>query len=403
MKKIRIILIFIFVLVLSYGVYFFYNLRVVEDYTNVKISDNLNLEVYNDYKISNIVTIDGGTIKNDRVIDTNKLGEQKIEVLYKDNNNKNKKAYINIKVVDTTKPILLGGNSYNVLIGRTKTLEHIFLSADNYTKNPKREVIGNYDMNKLGKYDVKFRVTDESGNINEKDFTLNVLSKLPVRNSTTNTRTYYDDIVKTHKNSNTKIGLDISKWQGNVDFDKLKAKNVEFIILRIGYQKGFGKEFILDEKFERNIKEANRVGIPVGLYFYSYAITKETAKEQAKWIIEKSKDYKISLPVAFDFEDWQYFSSQKLSLKDINDIAIKFMDTLEENGYKGMNYSSKRYLENIWNIDKYPVWLAHYTNKTDYSGKYAMWQLCQDGKIDGINGDVDINVMYENLINNKKL
>lgn len=402
MKKIRIILIFIFVLGLSYGVYFFYNLRVVEDYTNVKISDNLNLEVYNDYKISNLVTIDVGTIKNDRFIDTNKLGEQKIEVLYKDNN-KNKKAYINIKVVDTTKPILLGGNSYNVLIGRTKTLEHIFLSADNYTKNPKREVIGDYDMNKLGKYNVKFRVTDESGNINEKDFTLNVLSKLPIRNSTIKTRTYYDDVVKKHKNSNTKIGLDISKWQGNVDFDKLKEKNVEFIILRIGYQRGFGKEFILDEKFERNIKEANRVGIPVGLYFYSYAITKETAKEQAKWIIEKSKDYKISLPVAFDFEDWQYFSNQKLSLKDINDIAIKFMDTLEENGYKGMNYSSKRYLENIWNIDKYPVWLAHYTNKTDYSGKYAMWQMCQDGRIDGINGDVDINVMYENLINTKKL
>lgn len=403
MKKTMIILMFVFILGISYGVYFFFNLRVIEDYTNVKISDNLNLEVYNEYKISNLVTIDGGTIKNDKFINTNKLGEQKIEILYKDNKNKNKKAYINIKVVDTTKPILLGGNSYNVLIGRTKTLEHIFLSADNYTKNPKREVIGNYDMNKLGKYNLKFRVTDESENITEKDFTLNVLSKLPVRNTTINTRTYYEDVVKKHKNSNTKIGLDISKWQGNVDFDKLKEKNVEFIILRIGYQKGFGKEFILDEKFERNIKEANRVGIPVGLYFYSYAITKETAKEQAKWIIEKSKDYKISLPVAFDFEDWQYFSSQKLSLKDINDIAITFMDTLEENGYKGMNYSSKRYLENIWNINKYPVWLAHYTNKTDYSGKYSIWQLCQDGRIEGIKGDVDINVMYENLINTKKL
>ncbi len=403
MKKTMIILMFVFILGISYGVYFFFNLRVIEDYTNVKISDNLNLEVYNEYKTSNLVTIDGGTIKNDKFINTNKLGEQKIEILYKDNKNKNKKAYINIKVVDTTKPILLGGNSYNVLIGRTKTLEHIFLSADNYTKNPKREVIGNYDMNKLGKYNLKFRVTDESENITEKDFTLNVLSKLPVRNTTINTKTYYEDVVKKHKNSNTKIGLDISKWQGNVDFDKLKEKNVEFIILRIGYQKGFGKEFILDEKFERNIKEANRVGIPVGLYFYSYAITKETAKEQAKWIIEKSKDYKISLPVAFDFEDWQYFSSQKLSLKDINDIAITFMDTLEENGYKGMNYSSKRYLENIWNINKYPVWLAHYTNKTDYSGKYSIWQLCQDGRIEGIKGDVDINVMYENLINTKKL
>jgi GH25 family lysozyme M1 (1,4-beta-N-acetylmuramidase) len=276
------------------------------------------------------------------------------------------------------------------------------ISIDNYTKTPTIEVIGVYDLNTLGSYKLTFKITDESGNFNTKDFTLNVVSKV-IPKKIPNTKTIYEDIVTTHKNDNTKIGLDISKWQGDVDYDKLKEKNVEFVMFRIGYQKGYDKEFILDEKFERNIRESNRVGIPVGLYFYSYANSKKDAEEQALWIIDKIKNYSISLPIAFDFEDWSNFSKQNMSIKDINDIATHFMKTLEDNGYDGINYSSKYYLENIWNIDEYPVWLAHYSSKTDYAGEYSMWQLCQDGRIDGINGAVDINVMYKNLIKNKNM
>ena len=183
--------------------------------------------------------------------------------------------------------------------------------------------------------------------------------------------------------------------QGDVDFDKLLENNVEFVMLRVGYQKDYNDTYVIDPYFYNNIKKLNELDIPVGIYFYTYATSTEEAFEQAMWVIDKIKDYKISLPVVFDFESWSDFSSLNLSLHDINKISRTFLSTIKVNGYDAMNYSSKYYLENIWDIDEYPVWLAHYTSKTNYTGEYAMWQLCNNGRIDGINGDVDINVLYD--------
>ncbi len=401
MKKI-IIIVVITLLILTFFCYLFFLNKnkvevIIEDYTDVVISESLILEVYNEYKISDFISIKDGKILNDKLINTDNIGKKNIEVIYLDKEEKKKKAFFNVNIVDTKIPIILGSSTYSLLKGSEAELEHLMISLDNYTKTPIREIIGVYDINTLGSYKLTFKITDESNNFNTKDFTLNVVSKLTPRKPIT-TKTIYDDIVSIHKNDSTKIGLDISKWQGDVDFDKLKEKNVEFIMIRVGYQKGFDREYIIDNKFIRNISEANRVGIPVGIYMYTYTTSKEIAKEQALWIIDKIKDYRVELPIAFDFEDWETFSKLNLSQKDINDIAREFMKTIEDNGYKGINYSSKYYLENIWNIEDYPVWLAHYTTKTDYKGKYAMWQLCQDGRIDGIYGAVDINVLYDNSI-----
>ncbi len=366
------------------------------DNTDVVIINN-RLNVFEEYKVSDVISINEGKILNNSLIETDILGEKKIEVLYLDRNNANKKAYVNISVIDDIKPTILGGSNYYVVKGSNEKIEYIILSFDNYTSIPKREIIGNYNLDKLGKYNLTFKITDESGNENTKNFILNVITKkTPTKPIVT--KTYYDDIVIKHKNESTMIGLDVSEWQGTIDFDKLKEKNVEFVFIRIGFQRGFKKEYVLDSKFERNIAEANRVGIPVGLYFYSYATSKDIAKEQAMWIVNNIKNYKISLPIGFDFEDWSSFSKLNLSQRDINDIAISFIQMLEDNGYKGINYSSKYYLENIWNIKDYPTWLANYTSKTNYQGDYSIWQLCQDGRIEGINGAVDINIMYDNLI-----
>lgn len=401
MKKIVIIIASIIITaILGYSIYYYFNKDkkevYIEEYTDVVIASNLTLEVYSKHKVSEYITINNGELIDDFYVNSSKIGQNKVEVHYLNNKKEKRKAYIDLNIIDTIKPIILGSSNYTVKLGNNIDLIYKFISADNYTKSPKREIIGNYNINKLGKYNLQFKITDESGNYNTKDFTLNVVSKITPR-KTVYTKTLYNDVVNIHKNENTKIGLDVSKWQGTINFDKLKENNVEFIMIRVGYQAGFNAENVLDTFFERNIKEANRVGIPVGIYFYSYALSKEDAYNQALWIIDKIKPYDVSLPISFDFEDWQYFSKKNLSLNDINEIATHFMDTIENNGYKGMNYSSKYFLENIWNIDKYPVWLAHYTKKTDYKGSYAMWQLCNDGRINGINGAVDINIMYENL------
>ena len=131
------------------------------------------------------------------------------------------------------------------------------------------------------------------------------------------------------------------------------------------------------------------------MYFYSYAKTVGEATNQADWIYEQIKDYKVEMPVVFDWESWTSFASAEMSFYDINNVAKTFIKRIEEYGYKGALYSSKNYLERIWYADEFDnVWLAHYTDMTDYTGKFQYWQMCDTGRIDGINENVDIDVWY---------
>ena len=173
----------------------------------------------------------------------------------------------------------------------------------------------------------------------------------------------------------------------------LKKAGVEFIFIRVGTVDKEG-ECVLDPKFVQNIEGANRVGIDVGLYFYSYAHSKESALRDAEWVLEQIKDYKVDFPIAFDWESWTTFNSFSISFYELTSASTTFLNRLEVSGYEGLLYSSKYYLENIWLPQDYDVWLAHYTSKTDYKGKYRMWQLCSNGKVDGIKGNVDIDVWY---------
>ena len=387
----------IFIILGIVGYLYIDSYRVKVDNKDVVINDEIILKVYEKYNVSDFFDTNNGKLLEDKEFDTNNIGIKKLEVLYLNKHNRKRKTYINYKVVDDVSPMILGGNSKTIKKGNKSSIEYLFISADNYDASPKREIIGDYDINSIGNYNLTLKVTDSSNNITTKDFVLNVVEKLPT-STQTGAKTYYKDIYTKHKNENTKIGLDISKWQGNVDFDKLLKNNVEFVMLRVGYQKDYNDTYVIDPYFYNNIKKLNKLNIPVGIYFYTYATSTEEAFEQAMWVIDKIKDYKISLPVVFDFESWSDFSSLNLSLHDINEISRTFLSTIKVNGYDAMNYSSKYYLENIWDIDEYPVWLAHYTSQTNYTGEYAMWQLCNNGRIEGINGDVDINVLYNTSI-----
>lgn len=391
-KKI-IILIIIIVILIIVGIIYLFNKNTIKlDNSKIVLKSNLDIQVYDEVYISDMIEkIDGKLIDNKK-IDTDKLGIKEIEYIYKDNNNRKKKATMQVSIIDNEKPIILLKGSYTIIVGSDNNLTDIILSADNYDKKPKREIIGDYDVNKVGSYDLIYRVTDSENNVAEEKFTLYVKEK-----STTNvkpTYTKFEDIVNTYKNDNNIIGIDISKWQEEIDFSKLKNENVEFVMIRVGTQNGFDGISIEDSYFKKNIEGALKENILVGIYYYSYATNKKEAKEQAKWVINMIKDYKIDLPIVFDWESWIHFNTLNLSLHDINEIADTFLNELESSGYKAMLYGSKYYLENIWKSN-YPVWLAHYTNQTNYTGKYLMWQLCDNGKIDGINNYVDIDIMYK--------
>ena len=355
------------------------------DNTKFQIKNNKDIEVYSDVKVSSFIYDLKGTLIEDFSIDTKELGKKEIIFSYNNEDGHKRRGSFYINVVDTTNPVILLSDSYSVTVGYNKNLTDVIMSFDNYDSKPNREIIGEYDLNKPGIYNLEYRITDSSGNVTSKQFKLNVLKKSKSDTSVKKTYTYFKDVVSNYKNNDTSIGIDVSKWQGNIDFNKLKENGVEFVIIRIGTQNGF----------ENNIEKAKKAGLDVGLYFYSYAKTKEEVLEQAKWIIDKLDGMKLELPIAYDWESWNSFNTTNLSLYEFNELAYTFMNYIEKNGYKSMLYGSKYYLINVFSTDK-TVWLAHYTNKTDYEGKYYIWQMCNDGKVSGINGYVDIDILYKN-------
>lgn len=365
----------------------------------VVLSESLDIPVRLSIKISDMIESINGEILNDDYIDTKTLGKKDVQIRFKNDDGIRVKYDFAVNVVDEVAPIVWLSNQYTVNIGATSDVFDKIMCADDYDSEPVCEVVGEYDLNTVGLYPLTFRATDQSGNVTEKAFNLRV-QEPPKRSgasgsSSNATVTNYQTVLNEYKNDNTEIGLDISHWQGDVDFDALKTAGVEFVFLRVGTSTGIDGENILDKKFLQNITGANEVGIPVGLYFYSYANTEERAISDAKWVIEQIKDYKIDLPIAFDWENWSSFNDYHLSLFGLTDMAIAFLNVIRDAGYEGMLYSSKSYLEQVWYPMEYKTWLAHYTSKTNYQGDYEFWQLCSDGVVSGINGYVDINVRYK--------
>lgn len=396
-KKNIIIIICFLVIIIGIGSYFLINyLRVKNAVIKVTLDETLETEFLSDVKVSDFISDINGTIVDDYVIDTTDIGKKKIEFEYINDDNIKVKYNYEINVVDNVAPLIWLNNSYTVNVGSDISLTDKILCGDNYDNDPVCEVIGEYNMNEAGTYPLVFKATDNSGNVTEKEF--NLIVREPKSSGTSSgsvsTKTLFSEVVDAHKTENTQIGLDISKWQGDVDFNALKEAGVEFVIIRVGTSSGINGENLVDSKFEQNINGANKAGIPVGIYFYSYANSEDRAISDALWVLEQIKDYKVDLPIAFDWENWSFYNEFNLSFFGLSNMADSFVKTVRDAGYEGMLYSSKNYLEDIWFKGDYPVWLAHYTTKTNYEGDYEFWQLCNNGRVAGINGDVDINIRY---------
>ncbi|MCM1053587.1 MAG: glycoside hydrolase family 25 protein [Ruminococcus sp.] len=401
MKKIIIIIVVFLLIGVGVG-YFGYNFykdyQIEHAVVIIDLKEDLSTEFLSDVKVSDFITNINGEIIDDYKIDTTKVGNKEIKFKYINEDNIKLERSYNIEVVDKVAPVIWLGGSYTVTKGSNINLTEKVMCGDNYDNEPICEIVGDYDMNVVGTYPLVFKATDSSGNITEKPFNLYVREPSGGGNNTsTPTRTYFKDVVANYKNENTEIGLDISSWQGEIDFQKIKDEGVEFLFIRVGSTRGIDGEYFLDNKFEKYIKGANEVGIPVGIYFYSYADSREKAIKDAHWILDQieGKGYKIDLPIVFDWENWSFYNEFKLSFFGLTDMANAFLDVFKDKGYKGMLYSSKSYLESIWLKTDYPIWLAHYVDKTSYTGEYEYWQMCSDGRIDGINGDVDIDIRYK--------
>ena len=397
-KKIIIISVIVLVVILVISLIIYFNTRIVVDNSGFTLKDDLTINVYSDVKVKDFIKdIDGKVVDNNK-INTIQLGTVDVEFIYLNNDGKKRKGTFEVEVKDLEEPLIWLSNSYSVRVGEDVNLEDEILCADNYDSNPSCKITGDYDLNTAGAYSLVYEAEDSSGNKESVDFTLYVYEPREVTGGGSSSDVAYTDfkeIVSSHKTDDTLVGIDVSKWQGVIDFSKVKEAGAEFVIIRVGHQNGVGGEYILDPYFKRNISNAIENDLDVGIYFYSYADSKKEAREQAKWIIKQIKDYDITLPIAFDFEAFNSFNSMNLSLYGLNEVAKVYFSILEDAGYDTMLYGSKNYLNLIWKYNTNTVWLAHYTDQTDYDKDYMMWQLCDDGVIDGINGFVDIDILYE--------
>lgn len=362
----------------------------------VVLNEDLTLEFNDKRKVSDYIQSINGQIVDDYIIDSSKVGLQDIKFKFINDDDIEVSYTYKINVVDTVEPVIWLGNTYKLKKGTRLSIDSI-LCGDNYDSNPHCYIEGLYDSSKVGNYSLVFKAVDSSGNVATQPFILKVYEPTTSGEvkSTTKPRTKFSDVVANYKTTNTRIGIDVSKWQGDIDFSKLKKAGVEFIIIRVGGTKGTNGEYFLDPKFKQNIEGAKENNIPVGLYFYSYANSREHAYRDAEWVLNTIKGYDIELPIAFDWEEWSSFNAYSLSFFELTSVGEAFLEKLEEHGYQGMLYSSKSYLEYIWFPTKYDIWLAHYTDKTNYQGSYKIWQMCDNGLIDGINGNVDIDIMYD--------
>ncbi len=359
----------------------------------VTLKEDLRVEFGTSVKVSDLIENLKGTLEEDVLIDTEVLGEKQVSFAYRNVKNKRRMAEMTVQIVDVNPPEIFSGNSYTVEVGYHKNLTDSLLSGDDADDYPTREIRGEYDVNTVGDYNLTYVVTDSTGNQAKQDFVLHVKEKSKQEKQKGKT-IQITEVFEKHKTENTKIGIDVSKWQEEIDWQEVKRAGIEFAMIRIGYQTEYDGDYVLDPCFEANMKGAREVDIPVGVYFYSYAKNVRQAKEQAEWVKENLKDYKIELPVAFDWESWNSFNQAGMSFYTINKVANVFLNTLAEAGYKGMLYSSKVYLEQIWYPSQYEIWLAQYNSRVTYQGKYSIWQMTESGIVNGIKNEVDIDVMY---------
>lgn len=205
------------------------------------------------------------------------------------------------------------------------------------------------------------------------------------------------------------FGIDVARYQGTIDWEKVAAAGVDFAMVRVGYRTLVDGEITPDPNAKFNMQEAQKYGIKLGAYFFSTAVTRAEAIQEAKWVADYIAQYPITYPVAYNCEGFNDPENRQYTLNktERTDIALVFLKTIEELGYEGMFYASKNEMENDarWEVSRidpeYKIWVAQYpdepypaTPRSSYTGKHHMWQYTRSGIVDGVDQNVDVNIAY---------
>lgn len=195
----------------------------------------------------------------------------------------------------------------------------------------------------------------------------------------------------------SKKGIDVSNHNGTIEWDKVADDGVEFVMIRAGYRGSTEGGLVVDGNFRKNIEGALEAGIPVGVYFYTQALTPAEAIEEAEFVISLIKDYDITYPVAYDIEYTEGRTSE-MSQKEFTDCAEAFLRTVSDAGYSPMlygNLNSMFVMTDYETLKGYERWFAYYGFPVYNHYKFRIWQYSDQGTVDGITGNVDLNICME--------
>lgn len=213
----------------------------------------------------------------------------------------------------------------------------------------------------------------------------------------TDDRYYYED-----EYYSSLFGIDVSTFQGDIDWKKVKEDGVEFVFIRIGRRGATTGLIYEDDEFEKNYQGASENGIRIGVYFFSQAISAEEAKEEAQWVVKQLKSKPIDLPVVYDLEE-VYLEDETprtegISPQTATENALAFLKTIEKNHYTGMLYTSLYWSDYYYGMDSlgaYPIWYAQYNSDVpELDLPISIWQYSNQGIIDGIDEKTDLNIMF---------
>ena len=192
------------------------------------------------------------------------------------------------------------------------------------------------------------------------------------------------------------MGIDVSKWNGTIDWNAVKNSGVSYVIIRVGYRGSSQGALIEDPKFKTNIKGATAAGIKVGVYFFTQAVDEVEAVQEASMVLDRISGYKISYPVFLDVEG-SGGRGDAIDSATRTAVCKAFCNTIKNAGYTPGIYANKTWLSSKMDasaLSAYKIWLAQYAKTPTYTGRYDLWQYRSDGKVSGISGKVDLNISY---------
>ncbi len=353
-----------------------------------------NVEVYDKLTVGDYITDTNVELAEpSAILDTSELGEHQLSVPYTFGGGTFSQD-ITYNVVDTTAPVVLNsGWSPTHQCGMPFDLNDYVGFADNYDRAPTLTYVGEVDPNTVGDYPLIATASDSSGNAVSWDVTISVAEVVPPIPDY-GEPVAFADFMEKYAADNVRFGIDISTWQGDIDFNAVKNAGCSFVIMRIGY---YYSNITMDDRFQANLAGAQAAGLDVGVYIYTTDRSEQDVRDHANWIATQLDGTQLAFPVAYDWEEFGSFQKYGMSIHDLNEYYRLFSDEMNSYGYSAMLYSSKNFLNNFWNDDSKtinPVWLAHFTDQTDYDGEYALWQASSHGRINGIDGNVDFDILY---------